>query len=251
MAAEIKGRRPGTAPHQARTRLARAAVVEAARALFAERGYAAATMDAISELADVPSATVYRLFTSKLGILTALLDVSIVGDDDPVALRDRPDAKALFAEADPRDQLAGFAAIARQINVRAAPVYRALVGAAASDPEAAELLAEYTRRRQNGQGQIARSLARSGALRPELRERDAADVIHTLMSPEVFRLLVSDRGWSPDRYEQWLADTLAGQLTAWSSSTRGGVEARRSRLNSRQDTAGDGNLSQLIRRERA
>jgi AcrR family transcriptional regulator len=211
---EIKGWRPGAAPSQARTRLARAAVVEAARALFVERGYAAATIDAISERSDVPSATVYRLFTSKLGILTALLDVSIVGDDDPVALQDRPDAKALFAEADPRRQLAGFAAIARQINVRAAPVYRVLVGAAASDPEATELLAEYTRRRQKGQGQIARSLARAGALRQELKEREAADVIHALMSPEVFRLLVSDRGWSPDRYERWLARTLAEQLTA-------------------------------------
>lgn len=214
MVSEIKPPRPGTAPRQARTRLARSAVVEAARALFVERGYATTTIGAISELSDVPSATVYRLFTSKLGILTALLDVSIVGDDDPVALQDRPDAKALFAEADPENQLAGFAAIARQINVRAAPVYGALVGAAASDPEAAELLAEYTRRRQNGQGQIARSLARSGALRQELKERDAADVIHALMSPEVFRLLVSDRGWSPDRYEQWLAHALTDQLTA-------------------------------------
>jgi AcrR family transcriptional regulator len=214
VATEIKARRPGQAPSQARTRLARSAVVEAARALFVERGYAAATIDAISELSDVPPATVYRLFTSKLGILTALLDVSIVGDDDPVALQERPDAKALFAEGDPKHQLAGFAALARQINVRTAPVYGALVGAAASDAEAAELLAEYTRRRQSGQGQIARSLARSGALRQELKEREAADVIHALMSPEVFRLLVSDRGWSADRYEQWLAYTLTDQLTA-------------------------------------
>ncbi|HXY42815.1 MAG TPA: helix-turn-helix domain-containing protein [Acidimicrobiales bacterium] len=214
MTTEVKGRPPGAAPGQARTRFARAAVVEGARALFVERGYAATTIDAISERSDVPSATVYRLFTSKLGILSALLEVSIVGDDDPVALQDRPDAKALFAEADPRKQLAGFAAIARQINVRAAPVYRVLVGAAASELEAAELLAEYTRRRQTGQGQIARLLARAGALREEVKERDAADVIHALMSPEVFRLLVSDRGWSPDRYERWLAHTLADQLMA-------------------------------------
>jgi AcrR family transcriptional regulator len=214
MTSEIKGRRSGIAPGQARTRLARTAVIDVARVLFVERGYAATTIDAISEQSDVPSATVYRLFTSKLGILTALLDVSIAGDDDPVALQDRPDAKALFAEADPKKKLEGFAAISRQINIRVASVYRVLVGAAASDPEAAEILAEYTRRRQKGQGQIARSLARTGALRPTLKERDAADMIHALMSPEVFRLLVSDRGWSPDRYERWLARTLADQLTA-------------------------------------
>lgn len=215
MATEIKrGRPPGTPPSQARTRFARAAVVEAARTLFVERGYTATTIDAVSQRSDVPSATVYRLFTSKLGILTALLDVSIVGDDDPVAVQDRPDAKALLAEVDPRKQLAGYAAIVRQINVRTAPIYRVLVGAAASDPEAAALLIEYTRRRQKGQGQIARSLARAGALRKELKERDAADMIHALMSPEVFALLVSDRGWSPDHYEHWLAHILADQLTA-------------------------------------
>jgi hypothetical protein len=59
----------------------------------------------------------------------------------------------------------------------------------------------------------ARSLARAHALRPELRERDAADVIHALMSPEVYRLLVGDRGWTPERYREWLATTLGQQLT--------------------------------------
>jgi glutamate/tyrosine decarboxylase-like PLP-dependent enzyme len=95
---------------------------------------------------------------------------------------------------------------------RAEPVYRILVSAAGSDPDAAALLANQKRQRDQGQEQIARSLARAGALRPELRERDAADIIHALMSPEVYLLLVGDRGWSPDRYEQWLTDVLTGQL---------------------------------------
>ena len=86
------------------------------------------------------------------------------------------------------------------------------MSAAGSDPEAAALLAQYTHKRQEGQGQIARSLARAGGLRPELKERDAADIIHALMSPEVYRLLVGDRGWDPGRYEQWLRDTLISQL---------------------------------------
>src|SRR6266542_4419462 len=95
---------------------------------------------------------------------------------------------------------------------RAEPVYRILVSAAGSDPDAAALLAEQTRQRDQGQEQIARSLARTGALRPGLRERDVADIIHALMSPEVYRLLVGDRGWPPQRYEQWLKDALTGQL---------------------------------------
>ncbi|MFI5614154.1 TetR/AcrR family transcriptional regulator [Amycolatopsis sp. NPDC051903] len=197
---------------QARTRLARAAVVDAAAELFAERGYAATTVDAISERSAVPAATVYRLFSSKLGILTALLDAAVSGSEDAVGLTDQPTAQALLHDPDPARQLAGFAALCREVNVRTSPLYRILTGAAASDRDAAALLAERARTRSDGQKQIARSLARAGALRPGLREKDAADVIHALMSPEVFTLLVGDRRWSPQRYETWLADTLKDQL---------------------------------------
>jgi len=197
---------------QARTRLARAAVIEAARALFLERGYAGTTIENISDLSDVPPATVYRLFSSKLGILKQLLDVSIAGDDEAVAWANRPQVRALIADPDPRNQLAGFAGICRGIMSRTEPVYRILVSAAGSDPDAAALLAGQTRQRQQGQGQIAGLLARTGALRPGLREREAEDIIHALMSPEVYRLLACDRGWPPERYEQWLTGILIDQL---------------------------------------
>jgi AcrR family transcriptional regulator len=197
---------------QARTRLARAAVVDAARTLFLERGYGATTIEAISDLADVPAATVYRLFSSKRGILKGLLDVSIVGDDQAVPMADRPPVRALLADPDPKAQIAGFVRITVQVNARVAPSYRILVSAAGSDPDAAALLDELTQQRQEGQRLLAASLASADALRPELRRRDAADVIHALMSPEVYRLLVIDRGWKPERYERWLTAILADQL---------------------------------------
>jgi AcrR family transcriptional regulator len=198
---------------QARTRLARRAVVVAARTLFLERGYASTTVDAISTMADVPPATVYRLFSSKAGILKALLDTSIGGDDQPIAVQERPAVAPLFAESEPVDLLTGFAGVTRAINERTSDVYRVLVSAADSDPAAAELLAEIERQRGRGQRRIARSLARNGSLREGLRERDAADVIHALMSPEVYRLLVGERRWAPARYQAWLATTLVQQLT--------------------------------------
>jgi AcrR family transcriptional regulator len=197
---------------QARTRLARAAVVDAARDLFLDRGYGATTVEAISERSDVPPATVYRLFGSKRGILRALLDISIAGDDEAVPIADRPSVRSLLAEHDPREQLAGFAGFSAQVNARTASIYRILTSAAASDPDAAALLDEQTRQRQQGQARIARSLARAGVLRPELRERDAADVIHALLSPDLYALLVVDRGWPPERYERWVAALLVEQL---------------------------------------
>jgi AcrR family transcriptional regulator len=213
MAAGVKGVPPRrVAGDQARTRLARRAVVEAARGLFLERGYQATTVDAISDHSDVPAPTVYRLFGSKLGILKALLDVSIAGDDRAVSVPERPPVAALFDEPDPERLIAGFAGVTGAINARSGDVYRILTSAAASDPAAAVLLADYQRQRAEGQGRIARALARRKGLRPGLRERDAADLIHALMSPELYRLLVLDRGWTPRRYEQWLAETMAQQL---------------------------------------
>jgi AcrR family transcriptional regulator len=198
---------------QARTRLARRAVVDAARTLFLERGYATTTIEAISEHSDVPTATVYRLFASKLGILKALLDTSIAGDDRPLAVPERPGIASLFTEPDPHKLLAGFAAVTTAINERTNEVYSVLVSAAGSDPAAAELLGEIRQQRDQGQSRIARALSRAHALRTGLREREAADLIHALMSPEVYRLLVADRGWTPERYERWLATTLTQQLT--------------------------------------
>src|ERR1700750_1790065 len=97
MSQDVKPGRPYEgAARQARTRRPRAAVVEAARRLFVERGYAATTIEAISDRSDTPQATVYRLFSSKLGILKAVLDVSIAGDDAAVAMADRPRVQALL-----------------------------------------------------------------------------------------------------------------------------------------------------------
>jgi AcrR family transcriptional regulator len=197
---------------QARTRLARRAVLDAAGTLFLERGYGGTTVEAISRVSDVPQATVYRLFSSKEGILKALVDASVAGDDEPVPVAERPNVRSLLSAADPRDRLAGLAAVSVEINTRTAPIYRILVSAAGSDNAAAAILDELTQQRQAGQGRVAAWLARSGGLRPGVRGREAADLIHALASPELYRLLVIDRRWSPDRFQRWLSDALVDQL---------------------------------------
>jgi hypothetical protein len=141
-----------------------------------------------------------------------VLDVSIGGDDEAVPMADRPQVRALVSGEGPKNQLAGFAALVRGVMARVGPVHRILADAARSDQDAAALLAEIARQRHEGQRRIAHSLAGSGALRPGIRERDAADIIHALASPEVYGLLVSDRGWNGKRYEEWLRSILIDQL---------------------------------------
>lgn len=197
---------------QARTRLARRAVLDAARTLFLERGYGGTTIEGISSAAEIPQATVYRLFSSKKGILKALLDTSVAGDDEPVPVAERSHVRSLLDASHPADSLARLAAVSVEINTRTAPIYRILVSAASSDTDAAAILDDLTRQRQDGQGRIATALARTRALRPGLRARDAGDVIHALASPELYQLLVVDRGWSSERYQRWLAEALTSQL---------------------------------------
>ncbi len=205
---------------QARTRLARRAVVDAARTLFLEHGYTSTTIAAISELADVPPATVYRLFASKIGILKALLDTSIAGDDKPVAVSERPQVAALHDLTDPRQLIAGFAAVTTSINTRSHHAYRVLTSAADSDPEAANLLAGLHQQRDEGQRQLTRGLKRLGSLKDGLSPRAAHDLVHALMSPELYRLLVVDRNWSTQYYQEWLTELLTSQLTDQMSRNR-------------------------------
>lgn len=208
-----------TAGSQARTNLARKAVLDAALRLFGDSGYAATRVEQIGAASGVPTATVYRLFPSKLAIMQALFNATlppeaVAADGTPRLTPDHPRLGELICASDPRRQVAIFAGIARDILSRVAAVYPILVTAAGTDPSAARLLAAYTRTRAEGQANLARALAGRGALRPGLSEAAAADIVYALASPEAYRLLVADRGWSPQRYEQWLAAALASQLLA-------------------------------------
>ena len=206
----VKHRRYDNSRRQARVRSTRAQVAAAALTLFVERGYPATTIEAVAEASDTPVATVYRLFGSKRGILSLVVDIAFGGDDEPVAFADRPAVRSALAEKDPRQLLAAFAHLARELTGRAAPILRVLRSAADVDPEAADMLAVTASQRFTGQSRIARALAERHQL--TVPEADAADILYLLMSPEVHRILTIERHWSADRYEGWLATTLQAQL---------------------------------------
>lgn len=212
MVEEVKRRHYDNSRRQAQARATRADIVEAARRLFLERGYPATTIEAIGGASNTPLATVYRLFGSKRGILTAVLDVAFGGDDEAIAFRDRPAVQAALAEPDPQRLLEAFAHICRELLDRSAPIQHVLRSAANVDSEAAELLAITAQQRLVGQCRVARALAERNALADGIGEADAADVIYALMSPEMHRILTVERDWSADRYEQWLAGTLCALL---------------------------------------
>lgn len=217
----------------AQTRATRAQVVRAARDLFVGRGYLATTIEAIGEAADVPLATIYRLFGSKVAILKSVLDVTFGGDDDPVAFGDRPNVRTALAEDDPTRLLDAFARIAREFMDRSAPMLRVLASAGEVDAEAADLLSDIRRQRLTGQARIVDALARSNALGDGLVPPEAVDIVYLLMSPETHRILTVERGWTPDHYQQWLTMAFKALLRAPRDETAGVGGGGGSALNDR------------------
>jgi AcrR family transcriptional regulator len=189
-------------------------VLDAAETLFIRDGYAATTMTAIAETADVAIQTVYAVFGTKRAILTQLLDIRIVGDDHETPLRDREDWQAMERETDPRRQLALLAAISARIGNRIAALLEVMAAAAGSDPEIAAAYRRQQQARYSDQYRLAQSLARRGALRAGLSEARAADIIWALASARTHRTLVSERGWTAEEYERWLGQLLAAALLA-------------------------------------
>jgi AcrR family transcriptional regulator len=189
-------------------RATRRAIVGAAARLFVERGYGATTIDAIAEDAGVSRKTVFTSVGGKSQALKLAIDWAIVGDDEPVALLDRPHIQASMAEPDARRILKEFAHDVRRIGSRIAPLVAVAVAAAGTDQEITALVEEGRSQRLFGMRRLAQVLADRRALRPDLSVHEVADVLWLFNDPAVYEQLVLQRGWDPDRYENWLADTL-------------------------------------------
>ena len=187
----------------------RARIVEAAAKLFVARGYAATTIEAVAAEADVAVETVYARFKNKRNLLEAYLDVSIVGDAEPVALLDRPEAKALADATDQREQVRLAARIARGVLERNAAVHAVIRTAIAVCPELATLAEEDEARRKATQRAFVEMLSSRGPLRDGMSVADAVETLAALGNPDNYAYLTRRRGWTPARFEHWLEESLS------------------------------------------
>ena len=187
-------------------------IVDAATALFDERGYSLTTIEAIATRADVAVETVYSRFRNKAKLLEATLEPAIVGSDDGRDLFDRPEIAEIRECKDQQTQLRLLARFSRGILERTYVPHRILRSAASSDPNAAELQRRDTKRRGDGQRIYIDMLLANGPLREGLTPEDAAATYSALSNPSTYALLVRERGWSADHFEQWLGDSLTRLL---------------------------------------
>jgi AcrR family transcriptional regulator len=188
-------------------------IVTAAGRLFRERGYAVPLTEIAIE-AGVVVETVYRIFGSKVALFRAAVEALLAGGAGraEVPIEERPAIRAIRDERDPRKQVAGYVATQPGIHRRAGPLLRALRDARGSDPELQRLWDELEAWRLDGQGRFVRMLADREALKPDLAVDVGIDIAWTLCSLAVYDALVSDRGWSDERYQSWLTDALVREL---------------------------------------
>ena len=192
----------------------RTAILEAARQLFERQGYAATTMVGIAAEAEVASKTVYLAFETKSGLLRALWNAQLRGDQGDVPVAERQWYREVVEEPDPERQLRLNARNARAVKARVAALLEVIRSAAPVDEDIAALWDRIQTEFHANQRVIVESVDAKGALRPGLDADRATDILWTLNHPDVWQLLVRERGWTPDDWEQWFADTACAQLLA-------------------------------------
>ena len=209
MTGETPRRRYNSARRREAADRNRAAVLEACRDLLFQDSYQATTVRAVAERAGVSAETVYKTFGGKPGMVKALWDVTLAGDDEPVPMGDRSQMREILDTAEPGAKLRLYAAFVRGIHERIAPLFTLLTQAG---PEVGEVLETGERERFTGVTAFVRHLDEADVLGPGADPAHVADVLWVLAGPQPYTQFTAGRGWSADAYEEWLAATLTATL---------------------------------------
>ncbi|MFI6321291.1 TetR/AcrR family transcriptional regulator [Nonomuraea sp. NPDC050556] len=188
-------------------RRTRATVLQAAREVFAERGYAATTVPEIARRAGVAVDTVYAAVGKKPVLFRLLIETAISGTDDVVEAERRDYVVRIRQAGSAREKLAIYASAIRTILERFAPLFVVLRDAAGQDAELDALWREISERRAANMLLFAQDVAATGELRAGVTVEELADVVWSTAAPDFYVLLVTERGWSAERFERWLADS--------------------------------------------
>lgn len=187
-------------------------IIDAATSLFLANGFAGTTLQAIAAEAGVAVETVYRRFRNKANLLAAILEKAVVPSADGRDIFDQPEVEQVRTTKDQRKQVKLLAAFSRGILQRTHAAHRILRSAAEVDDTAAELQKRDTQRRISGQRIYIDLLLANGPLRDGLSADEAAATYSALANPDTYAFFVGLSGWSAERFEEWLAESLARLL---------------------------------------
>ena len=213
MAERVKAKRPYESPRRReQAAVTRLEILGAAQRLFERDGYPATTMAAIATEARVALKTVYVAFETKSGVLRALWNARLRGDAEDVPIAQNPWYLEVLDESDPERQLRLNARNSREGKLRVAALAEVIRGAAPLDPDIHTLWTRINTEYHANQRAIVESLNDKQALTPNLDVQTATDILWTINHPNTWQLLVTERGWTPERYARWAADSAVSQL---------------------------------------
>jgi AcrR family transcriptional regulator len=207
MSESVKPRTYRSSVREEQARRTRMAILDAARLLFTEQGYAATTIAQIAARAGVAVDTVYAAAGTKPVLTRLLMETAISGSDQAVPPEERDYVRRIRAAGTASEKIRIYATAVTEVNSRLAPLHLVLRNAAAQAPELGELWTEIATRRAGNMRLFAQDLAATGELRPGLDVEEVADVVWSLNSAEYYSLLVRERGWPPARLAAWLDGT--------------------------------------------
>ena len=207
----VKASRPYNASlRRERARQKRERILEVAERRFLRDGYGPTTIAAIADDAGVSVDTIFKAFGGKPGIVRGIRERALLGAG-PVPAERRSD-QLQAREHDPRKIIEGWGALTTEVAPRTGPILLLLRDAASTDPELRALLQDMDADRLRRMTVNARRLSRGGHLRDGVSVRQAADVLWTYSSPELYELLVLRRGLSLKAYGDFVADAMAAAL---------------------------------------
>ncbi|MGH9211903.1 MAG: TetR/AcrR family transcriptional regulator [Acidimicrobiales bacterium] len=209
MSGPVKRRAYDTTGRQARSAATRQRILDAAGDLIVQRGYGQTTMAAVAAAAAVHVDTVYALVGRKPDVVSELVERALSGTDQAIPAVERPYVAQIRAASAPESKLAVYARATREMLPRVAPLFVALRDAAGRDRSARRLCRQFSDRRAANMRLFVQDLADAGGLRPGIDIDEAADTVWATNSPELYVMLTDERGWSSERFENWL-------LTTWS-----------------------------------
>ncbi len=184
----------------------RRAILQAARASMLDRGYAATTIEGVAAAAGVAPQTVTSIFSNKRGLLMAVVKEAAFGPRHWELIEQTRTTKK------PADYLDLVAKIARNIYESAHGELQVLYSAIGVAAELNDLKCDFDTQRRGKESWAIKQIADQHALRRDPQE--AADIVWALTSPELYKNLVVDCSWLPERYEAWLAEMLKTSLLA-------------------------------------
>ena len=187
-------------------------ILESAKRLFERGGYVETTMQSIAVEAGVVSKTVYAAFKTKGGLLSALWDTVLRGDENAPPVANLAWYREMLEAKDPRTQLRLNARNSRAVKERVGTLFQTIRDGSIVDPEAAKLWSDIQSSFHRNQQAVVESIHAKQALRSELDVATATDILWALNHPDVWSLLAIQRGWRPSKYEEWFADIACSQL---------------------------------------